>query len=607
MKLSYSGLFVALLLLTEGPVFASANEPSVALVKDINTGSGSSSPSGFTMVGESVLFWAFDPIRGSALWRTDGTELGTALVKDIDPQTSQHVTLPLVVLDNQALFSADDGINGRELWRTDGTTTGTVLTYDIFPGPGSSNPITDQKSFARFQQTVVFSARSVTPIGGVEAWISDGTGPGTMILKDIRPGPGGSSSSPRDFTISQGALFFAANDGASGTELWTSNATATGTFMVKDINPGSSSSNPAIAADLDGSLFFLANDLVHGREPWISDGTAAGTVLVRDVNPGAASAATTAPQLFAALDGALLFMLDDGSSGGELWRSDGTASGTVLVRDINPGPNGSSVFRPTTVGDVVFFGADDGIHGVELWRSDGTESGTFLVKDIRPGPPSSSLGWLTGLGDRLYFSASDGIHGDELWMSDGTEEGTVMVADLNPGPADADPDFLTAVGGGLYFNADDGVHGKELWRTIASVSYALDIRPGSCPNPLNAQSPRSPRADGGLMVVAVLGDEERDVHRIDIESLRLEGVAPLRYAYRDVGGPFSATPACACPDPGPDGLTDIQLSFSRRAIASLLTNGPHFTSVELTLTGNEHDGTPLSASDCVTLVGPSGP
>ena len=44
----------------------------------------------------------------------------------------------------------------------------------------------------------------------------------------------------------------------------------------------------------------------------------------------------------------------------------------------------------TAVGDTLFFTADDGVNGNELWKSDGTEAGTVLVKDINPGSGSSS-------------------------------------------------------------------------------------------------------------------------------------------------------------------------------------------------------------------------
>jgi ELWxxDGT repeat protein len=106
-----------------------------------------------------------------------------------------------------------------------------------------------------------------------------------------------------------------------------------------------------------------------------------------------------------------------------------------LVRDIstqvepfdrNPGWIGA-------VGDGVFFAADHPTLGRELWWSDGTSEGTVLVKDINPGIGRSDVRGITNFDGTLFFSADDGTRGRELWRSDGTEAGTVLVKDINPG------------------------------------------------------------------------------------------------------------------------------------------------------------------------------
>ena len=151
-----------------------------------------------------------------------------------------------------------------------------------------------------------------------------------------------------------------------------------------------------------------------------------------------------------------------------------------LDKDINPGPNDSSPRFPTAVGDTLFFSATDGSSGYELWKTDGTTAGTVRVADIRPGSGSSYPGFSTAVGDTLFFPANDGSSGTELWKTDGTT--TTRVADIRPGSGSSYPRYLTAVGDTLFFSANDGSSGYELWSLRLSPDspvLALEADTGS--------------------------------------------------------------------------------------------------------------------------------
>ncbi len=245
--------------------------------------------------------------------------------------------------------------------------------------------------------------------------------------------------------------------------------------LLKDINTGNLSSNISWLTDVDGMLYFTLFEQASGWELWKSDGTAQGTVLVKDIYAGPTS---SNPSILRNVNGTLYFMANDGVHGHELWKSDGTAAGTMLVADIRPaspyGYNPSSYpDQLTVVGGALFFTAYDGVHGRELWKSDGTAAGTMLVADIRPASPygynpGSYPDQLTVVGGALFFTANDGVHGRELWTSDDTAGGTMLVADIRPASPygynpSSYPSTLTNVGGMLFFSAYDGIHGRELW------------------------------------------------------------------------------------------------------------------------------------------------
>jgi ELWxxDGT repeat protein len=101
------------------------------------------------------------------------------------------------------------------------------------------------------------------------------------------------------------------------------------------------------------------------------------------------------------------------------------------------------------------------VTGFELWKSDGTSDGTVLVRDIDP-TDVTAPSYFQAVGDLLYFTGHTPSFGFELWRSDGTTEGTVMVRNLN-GTRSSYPESPANVDGTLFFYADDGRVGDELW------------------------------------------------------------------------------------------------------------------------------------------------
>ena len=128
---------------------------------------------------------------------------------------------------------------------------------------------------------------------------------------------------------------------------------------------------------------------------------------------------------------------------------------------------GSIFASLTNVAGRLYFSTNDGTHGYELWRSDGTAAGTKLVKDINPGAGVRRPTGSRHVAGTLYFAANDGTHGYELWKSDGTAAGTTLVKDIDPGANSSSPVHLTEVAGTLFFTAGSPGHGRELWTPTA--------------------------------------------------------------------------------------------------------------------------------------------
>jgi ELWxxDGT repeat protein len=299
-------------------------------------------------------------------------------------------------------------------------------------------------------------------------------------VKDIFPGnstatpPVNNSSNPSNFFDFDGTLLFRAGD-ANGQELWKSDGTAAGTVLVKDINTGTtaaSNSNPTNFTFFNNQVFFTASNGtdVNGSEIWKTDGTTAGTLIVKDIRTGTASAN---PQSFTIINPTtMLFSANDGTIGTELWKTDGTETGTVNVVDY-PGTLNSITWIENLNG-LGILGQIVSTTSRELYKSDGTAANSSLVLDVNPG---------TGLGvgssyiknaNTIYFQGNSGTTGLELWKTDGTTAGTVSVKDINVGTESSGPIRFANLGTTTYFRAT-GANGQELWKTDGTEAGTVEV------------------------------------------------------------------------------------------------------------------------------------
>jgi hypothetical protein len=126
-----------------------------------------------------------------------------------------------------------------------------------------------------------------------------------------------------------------------------------------------------------------------------------------------------------------------------------------------------------------------------------------------------------------------------------------------------------------------------------SVSAEIDFRPGSCLNPLNLNS-------NAVVRVAVLGTDDLDVGQVDVASVRVEGLEPVRTMYRDRGAPGQCRGL-------PDGVLDLVVVMKADELLAALHDRDvpmlHGMRVSVEVDGVLHDGTPFAGRDDVFLKG----
>lgn len=517
------------------------------LVKDIHPGDEGSDIGHLTAFGNELLFFADNGTNGRELWISDGTDGGTRQVTELVPGEDGGRPRGLIpawsVAGNAVAYFSAAGDFGSEIYRTDGTADGTFLLKDINPGVFGSDPF----PVAMIGDQLLFN----TFVDGRQLWITDGTQEGTNPYERHQQGWGWMSDEvvplnestylaagdsngflatstaddgrdilafddgtpagpqpilgtegkypsrlegPRNFVQIAGHAFYSANDGINGSELWKTDGTFDGTSMVQNIaDPGSFGSDPLYPVAIDRTVYFtaratgIANEFL-GREIWRSDGTSAGTTMLKDIAPGPNEQDTVVDPNFTKLGDVVIFLARSDENNYELWRTDGSEEGTVLVRDIWDGAESSFPDlddrepRFTVFAGEAYFVANDG-RGENLWKTDGTSDGTVLVHRVRrDGRPS--IQFITAFEDAIYYAADDGVNGRELWKTMGTPGDAQLVTRFT-GNAGAEPAYLTVLGERLFFVGKNDSGRFSLWSSDGTLEGTQPIANNALGTPEN--------------------------------------------------------------------------------------------------------------------------
>ncbi|WP_412463703.1 ELWxxDGT repeat protein [Flavobacterium mekongense] len=286
------------------------------------------------------------------------------------------------------------------------------------------------------------------------------------------------NSNPKKFAKGITKIYFSANDGINGNELWSYDINTNKTSLVKDIGNGNDGLNNSILLTIGDILYFTVN---IGTQLWRSDGTESGTYLIKNISSNSSSN-NFISQLIN-YNGNIVFGANDNINGSELWISNGTTIGTVLLKDINVGSNGSNPYNFFVFNEYLYFVANDGINGNKIWKSDGTNSGTQLLQD-NGAPTYSSLGGGNFIifNNDFYFYAYNNTNGFELWKSDGTSAGTLLFKDIVPGTNSSNNNLVGAVANDYFiFEVNSSSIGTELWKcdgTAIGTTLLKDINTG---------------------------------------------------------------------------------------------------------------------------------
>ena len=376
-----------------------------------------------------------------------------SLVKDINQGAYASSPNYFTEYDGRLYFSASTAEYGTEIWSTDGTTEGTSMVQDVIAGTSSFLPSLMVSYNGKLYISNLLND-TTHPLG-----LYSYNGNTVQLVSKVIQWPG-------NMVVGNGNLYI-----RKDSDLYLMNTDE----VIKNVGEGVPISSHM--APINGSLVVAGNQNPSGNSYQLYRYSDEGMKLLKVIN----NELTANPQNFyySSAVNKVFFSAGASETGFELWTTDGTEEGTLLIKDINAGSSSSFPADFVQVGSKVFFTANDGVNGKELWVTDGTEEGTTLVKDIMSGSTGSSPYDLTALNDKVYFFASDGSEEAKLWESDGTEAGTKVTLELRPGYKNFTIGKMAAYNGALYVSAKLYVNlGQELYKIDTGV-LATDQIAGS--------------------------------------------------------------------------------------------------------------------------------
>ena len=436
-------------------------------------------------------------VKGASLYKTNG-----ATITDVF-HTGGSIS-NLTNIQGLLYFSGGPSMFGNEPYRSDGTRSGTFKIKELEPrvrdlGGISVGESSNPSHFTEFNGQVYFMTSSSVAdspaVSGV--WKTDGSAAGTVQVFQNTPeimtrfgdklivgrqprlfqldqadqlseikhaGTGAASFVPYNIVELNGQRLLFGNDGQIGNELYRLNSDNTLT-LIKDISPGEASTLAYASVVSNGLLYFVTQD-VTGAQLYRTDGTAAGTLAIKNFNRVNAIVSFHNQTILAA---------DSSGTGAELWRTDGTATGTVLIKDINVGvspylPTSSYPGQFTEFNGQLYFSATQGLQR-HVWVTDGTDTGTRVALEVRPQ-------WMLVNQNKLYVAT--GENGQfRLSRSDGTPAGTTTLSATFTGVGPA-----TVFNNMILFGGSTAEFGNELWKLASTGEPELvkDINVGTGPS-----------------------------------------------------------------------------------------------------------------------------